>query len=122
MRKTRRDKIHAEMQGYTDRQKARVAARARGVRHLELIHAIEERKVKTIADAIAFAYQQEGHVFYVLTFPTGDATWVLDLTTTEKIGYPVWHQRAAFGNGVFSRWWANALMDPSWGVGPQGQG
>lgn len=87
-------------------------------------HAIEYQiaQYPTIADAIAFAYQQEGHVFYVLTFPTGDATWVLDLTTTEKIGYPVWHQRAAFGNGVFSRWWANALMDPSWGVGPQGQG
>ena len=81
MRKTRRDKIHAEMQGYTDRQKARVAARARGVRHLELIHAIEERKVKTIADAIALCraisarYVENKHTSrgdYALHVDTGD--------------------------------------------------
>ena len=27
-------------------------------------------------DARAFAYSQEGHTFYVLTFPTADVTWV----------------------------------------------
>lgn len=41
-----------------------------------------------ISDAIAYAYQQEGHTFYVLTFPTGNATWVYDAATQ------LWHQRA----------------------------
>jgi len=31
-----------------------------------------------IDDAFAFTYQIEGHEFYVLTFPTGNATWVYD--------------------------------------------
>jgi hypothetical protein len=42
----------------------------------------------TISDAVAYAYQQEGHTFYVLTFPTGNATWVYDVATQ------LWHQRA----------------------------
>lgn len=41
-----------------------------------------------IDDAVAYTYQQEGHVFYQLTFPSADATWVLDLSTN------MWHQRA----------------------------
>ena len=87
-------------------------------------HALEYQiaQYATIADAFTFVYQQEGHTFAVFTFPIGNATWVLDITTTDKIGYPVWHQRAAYSNGVFSRWWANALLSPSWGIGPQGQG
>lgn len=42
----------------------------------------------TISDAIAYTYQQEGHSFYVLTFPSGNATWVYDSSTS------LWHQRA----------------------------
>lgn len=30
------------------------------------------------SDAQAFAFQMEGHSFYVLTFPTSDATWAYD--------------------------------------------
>lgn len=41
-----------------------------------------------ISDAIAYSYQQEGHEFYVLTFPTQDKTWVYDLATQ------LWHKRA----------------------------
>lgn len=41
-----------------------------------------------IDDAVAYTYQQEGHVFYQLTFPSANATWVLDLSTN------MWHQRA----------------------------
>jgi len=40
-----------------------------------------------IDDAIGFSYQQEGHEFYVLTFPTADRTWVYDAATQE------WHER-----------------------------
>jgi len=41
----------------------------------------------TIDDAIAFSYQDQGHSFFVLTFPTANATWVYDTATQ------VWHQR-----------------------------
>lgn len=41
-----------------------------------------------MSDAIAYAYQQEGHTFYVLSFPSGNATWVYDAATQ------MWHQRA----------------------------
>lgn len=45
----------------------------------------------TISDAQAFVYQTEGHEFYVLTFPTANATWVWDTYTKE------WHQRSSSG-------------------------
>ncbi len=41
-----------------------------------------------IDDAVGYSYQQEGHLFYMLTFPTGKATWCFD-TATE-----LWHERA----------------------------
>lgn len=46
----------------------------------------------TVSDAIGFCYQQEGHEFYVLTFPTANVTWVYDITTS------LWHQRSTNGN------------------------
>ena len=45
-------------------------------------------KYSTISDTEAFAYQEGGHTFYVLYFPTADATWVYDCSTQ------LWHQRA----------------------------
>lgn len=41
-----------------------------------------------IDDAVAYTYQQEGHNFYMLSFPTANATWCYD-TATE-----LWHERA----------------------------
>ena len=55
-----------------------------------------------VSDAIAYCYQQEGHVFYVITFPAANASWACDMTTM------LWHQRAAFSNGAFNRHWGNA--------------
>jgi len=40
----------------------------------------------TITDAIAYTYQIGGNEFYVLTFPTADATWVYDVSTK------LWHR------------------------------
>lgn len=62
-------------QGYTP---ARVSNHA-------LEHAIQG--YTTVSDAFAFTYQQEGHGFYVLTFPTADATWVYDVASNT------WHER-----------------------------
>lgn len=46
----------------------------------------------TLADAVGYTYQQDGHYFYVLNFPSGDVTWVFD----DSVGEPMlaWHQRA----------------------------
>lgn len=69
-------------------------------------HAIEYAiaQYDVISDAIAYTYQQEGHSFYVLTFPTANATWVYDVATQ------VWHERAAWENSHFNRHRSNCQM------------
>lgn len=53
-------------------------------------HAIEYAigRYGDVSDAISFTYQQEGHTFYVLTFPSASKTWVFDASTN------LWHERA----------------------------
>lgn len=41
----------------------------------------------TIADAVAYAYQDQGHNFWVIRFPTANVTWVYDFNTS------LWHKR-----------------------------
>jgi len=48
-----------------------------------------------IDDAFAYAYQDEGHEFYVLTFPTAKVVWAYDAATK------LWHQRAHTIDGEF---------------------
>ena len=69
-------------------------------------HAIEWQiqQYGDISDAIAYTYQQDGHSFYVLTFPTAQATWVYDVAAQA------WHERASFSNGDFSRHRSNCQM------------
>lgn len=51
-----------------------------------------------VDDAEGYTYQQGGHTFYVLTFPTAEATWVHDFAEGE------WHERAsADSNGILKR-------------------
>ena len=67
-------------------------------------HAIETAisKYSDISDAIGIAYQDEGHTFYWLIFPTGNASWVYDVATKG------WHQRAWLdSNGLLNRHRAN---------------
>jgi hypothetical protein len=58
-------------------------------------HAIEYAIAQygNISDALAYTYQQEGHSFYVLTFPSANATWVYDVST-HAIEYAI----AQYGN------------------------
>lgn len=58
-----------------------------------------------ISDAFAYSYEAEGHLFYVLTFPTADKTWVYDHTTSTLLGSPTWHERASYDatTGTFHR-------------------
>lgn len=52
-------------------------------------HAIEQalQKYSRLDDAIAYSYQDQGHSFYVLSFPDAKATWVYDATALQ------WHER-----------------------------
>lgn len=52
-------------------------------------------------DAVGWTYQQDGHSFYLLTFPTADATWCFDVAADK------WHRRGYFESGVLHRHRAN---------------
>jgi hypothetical protein len=62
-------------------------------------HAIEFaiQNYGDVSDAVAYTYQQEGHAFYVIAFPTVGKTWAYDVSTGA------WHERAGFVNGEFVR-------------------
>jgi len=49
----------------------------------------------TVSDAFSYAYQFEGHEFYVINFPTERRVWAYDVSTQR------WHQRAHSINGLF---------------------
>lgn len=68
-------------------------------------HAISSYPV--VSDAIGYAYEEEGHLFYMLTFPTADVTWCFDATTKQ------WHKRLSWDAtaGVFHRHRSNCYMD-----------
>lgn len=59
-------------------------------------HAVEtawQRYVK-ISDAISFGYQENGHTFWVVTFPSAQATWAYDVATG------LWHKRAYWNQNL----------------------
>ena len=62
-------------------------------------HAVEWQiqQYGVLSDAVGYSYQQDGHSFYVLTFPTAQATWVFDVSTGA------WHERAAWDGVQFRR-------------------
>jgi hypothetical protein len=70
-------------------------------------HAVEWQiqQYPTLADAVAYTYQQDGHSFYVLNFPTADTTWVYDVATGA------WHERAGWDLGQFTRHRGNCQMN-----------
>jgi hypothetical protein len=69
-------------------------------------HAVEWQiqQYSDLSDAIGYTYQQEGHSFYVLIFPTANTTWVYDASTQA------WHERAGWVNGSFTRHRSNCQM------------
>jgi hypothetical protein len=69
-------------------------------------HAVEWhiQSYGNISDAIAYTYQQDGHSFYVLTFPSANRTWVYDIATNA------WHERAGFAGGQFTRHRSNCQV------------
>ena len=55
-------------------------------------HAVELawQAYSVTSDAVGWTYQQQGHSFWVLYFPTANATWVFDVSQN------LWHQRGFF--------------------------
>jgi len=90
--------------GSNDRGRG-VVYRADGYSPLRVsTHAVEWQiqQYADISDAVAYAYQQEGHAFYVLNFPSACTTWVYDVATGA------WHERASFRDGLFKRHRSNS--------------
>jgi hypothetical protein len=54
-------------------------------------HGVEKQisSYPLVSDGFGFAYEEEGHLFYMLTFPTADKTWCWDSNGT-------WHERARY--------------------------
>jgi hypothetical protein len=62
-------------------------------------HAVEWQiqQYANMSDVVGYTYQQDGHGFYVLNFPSANQTWVYDVATQG------WHERAGLFNGEFTR-------------------
>lgn len=62
-------------------------------------HAVETawKSYSSIQDAFAFAYTRDGHQFWMINFPTGNATWVYDCTSQ------MWHERGWWNGSGFDR-------------------
>lgn len=71
-------------------------------------HAVETKiqRYSRIDDAVGWVYQEDGHTFYVLSFPTAQATWCYDAATSQ------WHERA-YWNHVTA---AEEAWRPQWHV------
>lgn len=80
---------------------AGIVWRAQGYNPVRIsTHALENefRSYETVADAQGYVYQQTGHTFYVLSFPTAGKTWVYDIATQ------MWHERAyRTAEGILTR-------------------
>jgi hypothetical protein len=90
-----------------DRRGQGIVYRANGYTGVRIsTHAVEWQiqQYADLSDAIGYTYQQDGHSFYVLIFPSADTTWVYDAATQA------WHERAGWNNGAFTRHRGNCQM------------
>ena len=63
-------------------------------------HAVEWQiqQYGSLSDAIGYTYQQDGHSFYVLVFPSANRTWVYDAVTGA------WHERAGWNDNDWTQY------------------
>lgn len=60
----------------------------------------------TVSDAVSYSYVEDGHAFWVINFPTANATWVYDASES------MWHRRG-WWNGTSNdrqRQWVHAFV------------
>jgi len=69
-------------------------------------HAVEWhiQQYGDLSNTIGYTYQQDGHSFYVLIFPSANTTWVYDVATNS------WHERASWFNGDYIRHRSNCQV------------
>jgi hypothetical protein len=90
-----------------DRRGQGIVYRANGYTGARIsTHAVEWQiqQYTDMSDAIGYTYQQDGHSFYVLVFPSANTTWVYDAATQA------WHERAGWVNHEFTRHRGNCQM------------
>ena len=56
------------------------------------------------SDAVGYSYSEDGHSFYVLTFPTGDLTLCYDFLTGQ------WHERQSYIGSAYHAHLANCHL------------
>jgi hypothetical protein len=77
-----------------------VAYRAQGYQPQRIsTHAVEQawHQLPTVADTIAWSYQDRGHAFVCWYLPHAETTWVYDVATQA------WHERALW-DPTLLRW------------------
>lgn len=88
-----------------DREGVGIIGRSNGYEFIRIsTHAIEAdiQAYAVLSDAIGYCYQQQGHAFYVITFPNADKSWAYELATGQ------WHELAwTDTNGALHRHRAN---------------
>lgn len=72
-------------------------------------HAIEHAITgyPVVSDAIGYCYEEEGHLFYMLIFPTADVTWCYDFVSQTWAKRLSWDSTA----GIYHRHRSNCFMD-----------
>jgi hypothetical protein len=69
-----------------DRQGQAIVLMIQGYNAIRIsTHAIEAifQGYARLSDAIGFTFQIDGHIFYAITFPTANATWLFDIQTRQ---------------------------------------
>lgn len=114
----------------SDREGQGIVVKAEGVQLARIsTHAIEAdfQAYPKITDAIGFTFQQQGHAFYVLAFPSANKTWAFEIQTeqwhelvyTDQNGAPNRHRAncccAAYGMNIVGDWQSGRLyaLDPN---------
>jgi hypothetical protein len=80
----------------------RIARMLEGVKPVRISqHGVEQAwaNYSTIEDAEGQIYTLDGHLCWVLNFPTAEATWVYDLTTQE------WYELESYGSTMWRVKW-----------------
>jgi hypothetical protein len=67
-------------------------------------------KYVTTSDAVAYCYEEGGHEFYVLNFPTADKTWVYDATLPPELAFSQWPSYDPYAN-AYHRHRSNCYMN-----------
>lgn len=51
---------------------------------------IQLQSYSVVEDAIGFSYNMDGYIFYQLTFPSQNVSWLCNMSVKDEQGYPSW--------------------------------